>query len=136
MNEQLKAGLITEQQAQTSRFKNIITRSVGFEVRRRCDVIVVETRPGDAVLLCSDGLSGLLSDKEINDIVNENFLRRAPEMLVNSLMTGAVMTISPSFLTIFRTVLSLLGTTPLTTSRGRHWWCRFQRWHLKPHEPG
>ena len=46
------------------------------------DVIVVETRPGDAVLLCSDGLSGLVSDKEINDIVNENFLRRSPELLV------------------------------------------------------
>ena len=82
VNEQLKAGLITEQQAQTSRFKNIITRSVGFEEDVDVDVIVVETRPGDAVLLCSDGLSGLVSDKEINDIVNENFLRRAPELLV------------------------------------------------------
>lgn len=83
VNEQLKAGLITEQQAQTSRFKNIITRSVGFEEDVDVDVIVVETRPGDAVLLCSDGLSGLVTDKEINDIVNENFLRRAPELLVN-----------------------------------------------------
>ena len=83
VNEQLKAGLITEQQAQTSRFKNIITRSVGFEEDVDVDVIVVEIRPGDAILLCSDGLSGLVTDKEINEIVNENFLSKSPELLVN-----------------------------------------------------
>lgn len=83
VNEQLRAGLITEAQARQSRFKNIITRSVGFEADVEVDMIAVETRPGDAIVLCSDGLTGFVSDPEINDIVNENFLRRAPEMLID-----------------------------------------------------
>jgi protein phosphatase len=83
VNEQLKAGLITEAQARQSRFKNIITRSVGFEEDVEVDMLAVEVHPGDAVLMCSDGLSGLVTDPEINDIVSENFLRRAPEILID-----------------------------------------------------
>jgi len=83
VNEQLKAGLITEAQARQSRFKNIITRSVGFDHDVEVDMIAVETKPHDVFLMCSDGLSGLVTDPEINDIVNENFLHRAPEVLID-----------------------------------------------------
>lgn len=83
VNEQLKAGLITEAQARQSRFKNIITRSVGFDYDVEVDMVAVETKPGDAFMMCSDGLTGLVTDPEINDVMNENFLHRAPEILID-----------------------------------------------------
>jgi serine/threonine protein phosphatase PrpC len=83
VNEQLKAGLITEAQARQSRFKNIITRSVGFDTDVEVDMIAVETKPHDVFLMCSDGLTGHVTDPEINDMINENFLHRVPEMLID-----------------------------------------------------
>jgi protein phosphatase len=65
VNEQVRAGLISEEEARTSRLKNIITRSVGFEEDVLVDVIGVATERGDRFLLCSDGLSNLVSNEEI-----------------------------------------------------------------------
>ncbi len=83
VNEQLKAGLITEAQARQSRFKNIITRSVGFDADVEVDMIAVEVKAGDSYLMCSDGLCNLVTDPEICDVVNENFLHRVPEILID-----------------------------------------------------
>ena len=83
VNEQLKAGLITEAQARQSRFKNIITRSVGFDADVEVDMIAVEVKPGDAYLMCSDGLCNLVTDPEICDVVSDNFLHRVPEILID-----------------------------------------------------
>jgi serine/threonine protein phosphatase PrpC len=83
VNEQLKAGLITEAQARQSRFKNIITRSVGFDADVEVDMIAVEVKVGDAYLLCSDGLCNLVTDPEVCDIVSDNFLHRVPEILID-----------------------------------------------------
>jgi protein phosphatase len=83
VNEQLKAGLITEAQARQSRFKNIITRSVGFDADVEVDMIAVEVKAGDAYMMCSDGLCNLVTDPEVNDIVTDNFLHRVAETLIN-----------------------------------------------------
>jgi protein phosphatase len=83
VNEQLKAGIITEDQARNSRFKNIITRSVGVEEDVAVDLIAVEAKAHDAYILCSDGLANLVTDLEIGEAVNENFFRRVPEILVD-----------------------------------------------------
>jgi PPM family protein phosphatase len=83
VNEQLKAGLITEAQAKQSRFKNIITRSVGFDADVQVDMVAVEVKAGDAYMMCSDGLSNLVADAEICDIVSDNFLHRVPEILID-----------------------------------------------------
>jgi len=82
VNEQVKAGLITEAQARTSRFKNIITRSIGFDADIEVDVIAVEVKAGDAYLLCSDGCSNLVADDEICSIVHEQFLHQVPGALI------------------------------------------------------
>lgn len=81
--QQVRAGLITEEQALKSPYKNIITRSVGIEANVDVDVTIVDVRDGDTFLLCSDGLSGLVSDEEIRAIVVENFLHRVPDVLVD-----------------------------------------------------
>jgi serine/threonine protein phosphatase PrpC len=81
--EQMKAGLITEQQAKTSRFKNIITRSVGVDSDVDIDMVVVECKANDVYLVCCDGLSNLVQDDEMGDIVTANSLNRVPEILID-----------------------------------------------------
>jgi protein phosphatase len=82
VNEQLKAGAISAEEAKHSRFKNIITRSVGFEQQVQVDLMGVELQPDDAVVICCDGLSNLVDDPEILSIVEESPLDDAPGRLV------------------------------------------------------
>jgi protein phosphatase len=67
VNEQVRAGLLTHDEARHSRLKNIITRSVGFEEDVLVDLLGFETALGDRYLLCSDGLSNLVDNEEIGN---------------------------------------------------------------------
>jgi protein phosphatase len=82
VNEQLKAGAISPDEAKHSRFKNIITRSVGFEQQVQVDLMGLELAPDDAVVICCDGLSNLVDDSEILAIVEESAIDVAPGRLV------------------------------------------------------
>jgi protein phosphatase len=82
VNEQLKAGAITADEARHSRFRNIITRSVGFEADVAVDMMGVEVEPGDRLLVCCDGLSNLVDDAEILEVVAASPLEAAPRRLI------------------------------------------------------
>jgi protein phosphatase len=82
VNEQVRAGLLSEEEARHSRLKNIITRSVGFEEDVLVDVMGVETRPDDKFLLCSDGLSNLVDNNEIRDTLLQTALEEVPQKLI------------------------------------------------------
>src|SRR5947209_11287621 len=69
VNEQIRAGLLSVDEARHSRLRNIITRSVGFEEDVLVDISGVETKAGDRFLLCSDGLSNLVETEEIRSAV-------------------------------------------------------------------
>ena len=71
VNEQLRAGVINEQEAALGA-KNVITRSVGFERDVAVDVIERKVEVGDTYLLCSDGLSGLVPDERLLEICRDN----------------------------------------------------------------
>ncbi|MBX9766177.1 MAG: Stp1/IreP family PP2C-type Ser/Thr phosphatase [Bdellovibrionales bacterium] len=66
--EQIRAGNIKETEAAHLVAKNIITRSVGFEPDVTCDVVVRKLQANEIYILCSDGLSGLVSDQRICEI--------------------------------------------------------------------
>jgi protein phosphatase len=83
VNEQLKAGAISPEEARTSRFRNIITRSVGFEEQVAVDLLGFELEPGDRLVVCCDGLSNLVDDQEIREIVSSAPLDEAPQRLVD-----------------------------------------------------
>jgi serine/threonine protein phosphatase PrpC len=83
VNEQVKAGLLTPDQARVSRFKNIITRSVGFEEDVLVDVFGVRLEAGDKLLLCSDGLSNMVDDEELRDTLRQVPTDRVPQTLVD-----------------------------------------------------
>ncbi|MDQ3265780.1 MAG: Stp1/IreP family PP2C-type Ser/Thr phosphatase [Myxococcota bacterium] len=82
VNEQIKAGMITPEEAKHSRYKNIITRSVGFEEEVQVDVMGLVSQPGDTFILCSDGLANMLEDREIFDAVRRHGLDEVPKKLI------------------------------------------------------
>ena len=82
VQEQVAAGLITEEQAKFSMVRNIITRSIGFESDVEVDLFKVPLEVGDHFLLCSDGLTGLVEDHEIQDIITTTQRRRVPTVLI------------------------------------------------------
>jgi len=69
VNEQLRAGLIREDQVRQFVGRNVITRSVGFEKEVVIDVLERTVQKGDCFMLCSDGLSGLVTDRRIQEIL-------------------------------------------------------------------
>ena len=82
VNEQVRAGLLTAEEAKHSRLKNIITRSVGFEEDVLVDLIGFQTAVGDKFLLCSDGLANLVENDEIRDHLVRFQLQDVPRELI------------------------------------------------------
>ena len=65
VHELVVQGILSAEEARLSPNRNIITRAIGIEPEVRCDINRVSVRPGDLVLLCSDGLTDMLADDEI-----------------------------------------------------------------------
>ncbi len=65
VNEQVVAGYLSEEQARAHPLKNVVTRALGGESEVVVDVREVEVMAGDVYILCSDGLTTMLSDEEI-----------------------------------------------------------------------
>ncbi len=72
VEELVRTGGISREQARRHRDRNIILRAVGVERDLKVDCFFVPVKPGDKVLLCSDGLTNMLEDEEICGILNEN----------------------------------------------------------------
>lgn len=70
INEQLRAGILREDQLKTVGSRNVITRSVGYERDVVPDILERVLQPGDTFLVCSDGLSGLVEDPKLAEILN------------------------------------------------------------------
>jgi len=67
--EQVRDGILTAEAAKTSPYRNVITRALGTSPQVEVDVYEYDVRPGDRVLLCSDGLHGVISDDELKDVL-------------------------------------------------------------------
>jgi protein phosphatase len=61
VEEQVRRGGMTRAEAEKSPYRNVITRSIGMDGALEVDVVREALRPGDVLLLCSDGLSGSLN---------------------------------------------------------------------------
>ncbi|WP_348755820.1 Stp1/IreP family PP2C-type Ser/Thr phosphatase [uncultured Aquincola sp.] len=69
LQEQLDAGLITPEQAAYSANKNLVTRAVGVEDTVLLETHLHATEPGDLYLMCSDGLSDMVPDARIAQVL-------------------------------------------------------------------
>jgi protein phosphatase len=83
IQDQVRAGLLSPEEAKESRFRNIITRSVGFEPSVQPDMQDLSVQAGDCYLLCSDGLSNYLSLDEIGQVLTTQYYRDAPRTLIS-----------------------------------------------------
>ncbi len=71
VEEQVRAGLLTRDQARSHAQRNVITRSLGTQDDVDVDVFTEQLFEGDTLLLCSDGLSGLVSDEDLRSIIGQ-----------------------------------------------------------------
>jgi len=69
--EQVRAGILTEDQARTHVQRNVITRCLGTQADVEVDVFAEPLQEGDSLVLCTDGLSGLVSDEDLQKIVDQ-----------------------------------------------------------------
>ena len=65
VNEQLQRRMITEEEARNHRWRHVITRALGNKASIDVDLKTVQVQDGDLLLICTDGLSGLVSDESI-----------------------------------------------------------------------
>ena len=63
--ELVRRGAITPEEAKTHPRRNLITRAIGTETRVFADIFTCDWKTGDMLLLCSDGLCGVLEDAEM-----------------------------------------------------------------------
>jgi len=81
--EQVKNGIISEQEAENSSFKNLITRAVGIKAEVEVDLFAVRLKQGDTLLICSDGLCNMVSNGDISACLSEGDLKTGTRKVVD-----------------------------------------------------
>ncbi len=69
LQEHIDAGFLTPEQAATSPIKNLVTRAVGVENEVLLELNEHQVEPGDLYLMCSDGLSDMINDADIEGVL-------------------------------------------------------------------
>jgi PPM family protein phosphatase len=72
VNELLKSGRLSEEEAHVHPQRSVITRAVGTDPDVDVDGFTIEAEDGDVFLLCSDGLTDMVEDEEILELVHEH----------------------------------------------------------------
>jgi len=83
VQEQVNAGILSEEEARSHPLKNVVTRALGGGAHVAVDLIEIPVGDGDRFLLCSDGLTGMVSDEEITEALSSS---RSLEQIVRGLI--------------------------------------------------
>ena len=86
VQEQVDAGYLTPEQARTHPYSNVITRCVGANNDVMPDIYVGAVKPADLFLLASDGLTGMLEDYQLSELLSPD---RMPQDEVDALIAEA-----------------------------------------------
>lgn len=85
VEEMVTNGQLARADARVDKRKNIITRAIGGESKVEAEMFSVELKPKDKILMCSDGLSNMVDDIEILEIINrEPDIEKAARMLIDA----------------------------------------------------
>lgn len=83
VEEMVKKGELTESQARIHPQKNIITRALGIDEVVHADYFEINVKPDDKILMCSDGLTNMVEDEDIEYIIrHSSSIEKAVENLV------------------------------------------------------
>lgn len=80
--EQVRSGLISEEEARTHSLKNLITRAVGIKDQVAVDLFCLKLEKDDILLICSDGLCNMVDDESIAKSLTTKSLQGAARLLV------------------------------------------------------
>ncbi|MBT3220228.1 MAG: Stp1/IreP family PP2C-type Ser/Thr phosphatase [Proteobacteria bacterium] len=80
--EKVRHGLITPEEAKNHRMRNVITRSLGYQEDVEVDLQVLAVRRNDRFLICSDGLSGHVSQEEMGELIERHSPQEAARRLI------------------------------------------------------
>ncbi len=111
--EQVRAGLLTEDQARTHAQRNVITRSLGTQSDVEIDVFSEPLEEGDRLILCTDGLSGLVSEEEMRNIATQS----PPQESVYHLIEKANENGGPDNITAIVVAVEEVGVEPPSVRR-------------------
>jgi protein phosphatase len=82
--ECLRSGYLTKERAGSFPYRHFVTRSLGGDEHVEADVRLIEPLPGDVILICSDGLTGVVDEEQIAAILaDEPRLDHAARLLVD-----------------------------------------------------
>ena len=86
LNDYLRSHKLTPAEAEAFPHKNVIVRALGMKPQVDVDLVAEPLRDGDVVLLCCDGLSGMVADEDLCEVVRgcHGDLRRAARELVDA----------------------------------------------------
>jgi len=87
VSEQVRMGLMTDEEAHRHPMRNIVTRALGNRPALDVDINEAEVLPLDVFLLCSDGLNSMLTDREIFETLQKS--RSDPEEACRGLVDAA-----------------------------------------------
>ncbi len=83
VDEQMRLGTMTPEEAERSPFRSVITRAIGTQNTVTEEMLEMDTEPGDLFLLCTDGLTREVPEDKIGRVLETgNDLQRAAERLV------------------------------------------------------
>ena len=90
VQQQLQEGLISADQMKHHPLRNLIFRAVGIKEELTIDLLKAKTSPQDLFLLCSDGLTDMISDDQIQDILEADIHinRKAEELIETAKAAG------------------------------------------------
>ncbi|HEY8727432.1 MAG TPA: Stp1/IreP family PP2C-type Ser/Thr phosphatase [Gaiellaceae bacterium] len=72
VNELMKSGKLSREEAETHPQRSVITRALGTDPDVDADTFTIEAKAGDVFLLCSDGLTDMVGEREIQELVERN----------------------------------------------------------------
>jgi protein phosphatase len=87
--ELMKNGAITSAEAKVHSKRNMLTRAVGTEKELKVDTGIINWQKGDRLLLCSDGLTNMISEDEILKAISSDKEPQNAELIVNELIEKA-----------------------------------------------
>jgi len=87
VNELMKSGKLSREEAETHPQRSVITRALGTDPDVDADTFTIEAKSGDVFLLCSDGLTDMVGEREILELVELN--RQDIDAALKSLVKAA-----------------------------------------------
>jgi protein phosphatase len=120
-------GLLTAEEAERHPYKNVLSRNLGVKAEARVDTLVLELKPGDRLLLCSDGLYGYASAEAIQYLLGsgDDPKHVARDLIELALRGGGGDNVSTI---VIETAPAAPSAIQVVRTRGAHaWWQHRQR---------